>query len=232
MSLAMAHPWKHPDTGYYWVRKRVPDHLRAIVGKREERFSLRTREPSEAKRLHAQKLAEIEERWSNLRRGQRPLTPDEIMRDAGAIGDQVRQQLNIDPYQASTWDIEIGASLWNAIDGSAVYTDISQPLSSRERKKLDQQNIWFAFVDERLVTRGLSTESDDRQRLARAVSIEMQRVAQEHQSYLLGQTEIRSLGSGSLKPALRTPSSPLKFQTVIEGWLIERPNVSEAPYSL
>lgn len=119
MVLSIAHPWKHPDTGYYWFRKRIPDDLRAIVGKREERFSLRTREPSEAKRLHAQELAEIEERWSTLRRGQRSLSLDEITREASAIGDQVRQQLNVDPYQAFTWDIEIGASLWNAIDGRA-----------------------------------------------------------------------------------------------------------------
>jgi hypothetical protein len=45
----------------------VPDDLRDLVGKREERFGLGTRDPSEAKRLHALKLAEVEERWANLR---------------------------------------------------------------------------------------------------------------------------------------------------------------------
>src|SRR5438132_12549166 len=29
-------PWKHPDSGYYWFRKRVPDDLRDAIGKREE----------------------------------------------------------------------------------------------------------------------------------------------------------------------------------------------------
>lgn len=79
----MTRPWKHPDSGYYWFRKRVPDDLREAIGKREERFSLGTREPNEAKRLHAQKLAEVEERWSNLRRGQRPLFKDDIAREPG-----------------------------------------------------------------------------------------------------------------------------------------------------
>jgi len=45
MALAMARPWKHPKTGIYWLRKRVPDELRARLGKGEEKFTLRTRDP-------------------------------------------------------------------------------------------------------------------------------------------------------------------------------------------
>ncbi len=51
MPLAMARPWKHPKTGIFWLRKRVPDDLRPLVGKREEKRSLHTRDPAEAKRL-------------------------------------------------------------------------------------------------------------------------------------------------------------------------------------
>ena len=36
MALAMSRPWKHPKTGVYWLRKRVPDALQRLVGKREE----------------------------------------------------------------------------------------------------------------------------------------------------------------------------------------------------
>ena len=67
MALAMARPWKHPKTGIYWLRKRVPEDLRPILGKREEKRSLGTRDAAEAKRLHAQALAELEQRWANLR---------------------------------------------------------------------------------------------------------------------------------------------------------------------
>ena len=67
MVLAMARPWKHPKTGIFWLRKRVPDDLRPILGKREEKRSLGTRDSAEAKRLHAQALAELEQRWANLR---------------------------------------------------------------------------------------------------------------------------------------------------------------------
>jgi serine/threonine protein phosphatase PrpC len=47
--------------------QRVPDDLRAAVGRREEKFNLKRRDLVEAKRLCAQALIEIEQRWSNLR---------------------------------------------------------------------------------------------------------------------------------------------------------------------
>jgi hypothetical protein len=78
MTLPMARPQKHPHSGVYWLRKRVPDDLRQLVGKREEKRSLGTRNPEEAKRRRAEVLSEIEAQWANLRRGTRSLTPEEI----------------------------------------------------------------------------------------------------------------------------------------------------------
>jgi len=52
MSLAMARPWKHPNSGVFWLRRRVPDDLRQLIGKREEKRSLGTRNPEEAQRRH------------------------------------------------------------------------------------------------------------------------------------------------------------------------------------
>ena len=74
----MARPQKHPHSGVYWLRKRVPDDLRQLVGKREEKRSLGTRNPEEAKRRHGEVLSEIEAQWANLRRGTRSLTEEEI----------------------------------------------------------------------------------------------------------------------------------------------------------
>ena len=64
----MSSPWKHPKTGMYWVRRRVPSHLVDRVGKREEKKSLGTKDPVEAKRLYTQVNADIEARWANLDR--------------------------------------------------------------------------------------------------------------------------------------------------------------------
>lgn len=77
MALAMSRPWKHPKTGIYWLRKRVPDDLRKLVGKLEEKQSLGTRDPAEAKIKHLAALTAVEERWSNLRGGRRTLSERE-----------------------------------------------------------------------------------------------------------------------------------------------------------
>jgi len=50
MSLAMSRPWKHPKSGVYWVRKRVPDDLLKLVGKREEKRSLQPHARDEHRR--------------------------------------------------------------------------------------------------------------------------------------------------------------------------------------
>ena len=80
MALAITRPWKHPKSGIYWLRKRVPDDLLAAVGKREEKFSLNTRDPAEAKRLLAAALVALEERWGNLRAPVRKLDNSELHR--------------------------------------------------------------------------------------------------------------------------------------------------------
>jgi hypothetical protein len=185
---------------------------------------LGTRNPAEAKRLHAIKLAEVEERWSNLRVGQRPLSPDDIAREAAAIGDQVRRQLEADPYQALRWDIEIGASLWTVgVTNGHYYTDITEPLSPAEEKRLGQRVMCYGLVDQRLAENGSAVQPDDRERLARAVSLELQRIVQDHHAYLLGKREVRLIGVGT--SAIRVAAAPVTFQTIIEGWLIEkRPN--------
>jgi hypothetical protein len=226
----MTRPWKHPDSGFYWFRKRVPDDLREAVGKREERFSLGTRDPTEAKRLHVLKLAEVEERWSNLRNGNRPLSPDDIARETAAIGDQLRRQLEADPYQPFRWHIEIGASLWGIGDADGqFYTDIAQPLSPADGKRVSQKAMCYALVDERLAARGLAAQVDDRERLARAVSLELQRIAQDHQAYLLGKIEVRAIGGAP--SAIRAVATPLKFETIIQGWLVEKKPNQKTEYS-
>jgi uncharacterized protein DUF6538 len=58
--LLMSRPFKHPKTGIFWLRKRVPKDLVSIVGKAEVSRSLAMRDPSEAKTRRLQALAELE----------------------------------------------------------------------------------------------------------------------------------------------------------------------------
>ena len=85
MVLKMSRPVKHSKTGIYQLRKRVPDHLIEIVGKREEKRSLKTRDPHEAKIVHAELLAEIEKRWRQLSEGLISLSHKQAVAMAGAI---------------------------------------------------------------------------------------------------------------------------------------------------
>lgn len=49
-SVAMPLPYKHPKTGVYWLRQTVPERLRSLVGQRELKRSLKTKDSEEAKR--------------------------------------------------------------------------------------------------------------------------------------------------------------------------------------
>jgi integrase len=64
---AMATPWKHPNSGIYYLRLEVPISLRHIIGKREIKKSLRTTSFSAAKTLFAQKYAEAQQLFSAAR---------------------------------------------------------------------------------------------------------------------------------------------------------------------
>lgn len=69
MVCAMARPWKHPATGVYWYRKVVPAPLRAVVGQRELKWSLGTKDAEEAKRRYPAMAARAEHKLKDARRG-------------------------------------------------------------------------------------------------------------------------------------------------------------------
>jgi integrase len=219
----MSRPWKHPDSGYYWFRRRVPDDIRVLVGKREERLSLGTRDPVEAKRLHALKLVEIEERWSNLRRSQRQLSPDEIAREAALAAAGVRRQLDVDPYQSIDWDVEVGATLWASHrDQGEPYTDIREAIPAADQRRIRHRSMCFEIIDRHLVGRGLLPQENDRERLAKALTFELQKLMQQHNALLLGNA---GANQEYMRPVDRLPpptSTPLAFDTILDGWKLEK----------
>jgi hypothetical protein len=70
LSLPMTRPYKHPKTGMYWVRKVVPQELRPLIGQGELKRSLKTKDPTEARRLAPSTIAELEQIVANARMGQ------------------------------------------------------------------------------------------------------------------------------------------------------------------
>ena len=102
----MSRPWRHPRTGMYWFRKAIPDDLRGILGKREEKFSLRTKNPGEAQALHAKRAAEIAEKWARLR-GNAPLDHVDLFGLAGEMYRDMLAKNQRNPGGPGKWHAEI-----------------------------------------------------------------------------------------------------------------------------
>ena len=98
MVLAMSRPWPNPKTGVFWFRRRVPRDLLALVGKREEKASLGTKEVGEAKRRHAAHAALVESRWANLRSGVRQLNMLEVHAIAGEFYEDLIPKFRIGQF--------------------------------------------------------------------------------------------------------------------------------------
>lgn len=65
----IAQPFRHPDSGIYYLRRRVPDDLRHIIGRTEIRRSLNTRNHHQAKAAFASAYADSERLFSDARQG-------------------------------------------------------------------------------------------------------------------------------------------------------------------
>jgi hypothetical protein len=73
-SIKMPTPRKRPTSDFYWIRKKVPVGLRALVGKTEIWASLGTKDERKALIKIGAVNAEIEAEWARLRAGGVPAT--------------------------------------------------------------------------------------------------------------------------------------------------------------
>ncbi|WP_422775627.1 DUF6538 domain-containing protein [Pseudomonas jessenii] len=71
----IAQPFRHPDSGIYYLRRRVPDDIRQVIGKTEIRRSLNTRNHQQAKAAFAIAYAESERFFHQVRSGHACLSP-------------------------------------------------------------------------------------------------------------------------------------------------------------
>src|SRR5690242_7423977 len=94
MVCCMARPWKHPVTGVYWFRKVVPAALGDIIGKRELKWSLGTKDPAEARRRYPAAAEQADTMLANAKRGIKPggvsLTAEQI---EGLGGEWLKRKL-------------------------------------------------------------------------------------------------------------------------------------------
>lgn len=97
MVCALGTPKRHPESGIFQFRKRVPERLRESVGKREIKFSLQTRDPAEARLLNLEAMLRLERQWSGV---------DLVALDAGGRPLLHLQCKSVTPARPATVDHE------------------------------------------------------------------------------------------------------------------------------
>lgn len=144
--VAMAHPWKHPKTGMYYLRKSVPEDVRPILKKREIKTSLKTKDPRKAKELFIPELARAEALINSARKGEvlisskqasafagawlrRALAEDEALREAGSFPAEEQESIGGSlPYSLSLDHIADAAESGKGL--SLVRADIQETLEA------------------------------------------------------------------------------------------------------
>lgn len=240
MALAMARPWKHPTTGIYWFRKRVPDELQKLVGKREEKQSLGTRDPAEAKRKHLAVLSSVEERWANLRTGPRSLTEREAHEIAQYAYDYWLATFGDNPSD-HPWKIALGEklfpppeSLWNRPPS----TGFEWEKVKDEGEIFEMEGYCVRSADERLKFLGLPADDANRQKLAKALASAIQRA-----SLVLAEWAKGNLGHGKVPAPIAAgfgeghaalpakAKEPVPFDDLIKGWASEKKPAAKTLYA-
>lgn len=168
MVLQMARPVRHPKTGIYLFRKRVPDALREIVGKTEEKISLGTRDAAEARILHSRVAAEVEARWQQFAKGVQTLTH----RQAEAIAGEIYLAM-ISEHEENPDHLRMSALLFDRVmlgkPGVKTYHFGTDPVETKAifQRRMTTRNQ--RFVDDWLAGKGLLLDVDSHKRLLAAV---------------------------------------------------------------
>lgn len=197
----MTRPVRHPKTGVYWFRKRVPAALVPLVGKREERRSLATKDPQEAKRACARVGAEVDRRWASLRRGAANLDHREAHALAGEVYHDIVGRNEREPGSAWGWSLE-------ADQQARLQARYGDP-----QAELDLAELLAPEINGVLDARGIAVDDVTWERLKRAVGDAM---LQAHQ-------HLAKRARGDFRPdpdADRFPAAESDAFTWDEAWLL------------
>jgi hypothetical protein len=142
---------------------------------------VQTRDPAEAKRRHAEALAEIEARWANLRAVPKALTEREAHQSAVTVHDRWLQQHQENPSQQTAWNVDLANRLFAPPRRLRSY-DISDPdfegSMDEDSLQISGMEKWcFEIADECLVAHGLRVDEAGRSVLAGAVAAALQRAS-------------------------------------------------------
>ncbi|WP_026615465.1 site-specific integrase [Ensifer aridi] len=237
MALTMARPWKHPKTGVYWLRRRVPDDLKPLVGKREEKRSLRTKDASEARRLHAIALAELEQRWANLRAPAKTISELDAFRMVQIFEQNVLHHHSQNPSSQTYWNPEIGKLAFRSprpLGAGFPAADI-WTLEDRPREVAAYEDDCRKMASEHLADIGLVVDDASREKLAVAIAHALQRSAiklsqmanGDWQGFSLVENRPTSIAAEPVEKPANGPS----LSELAEGWAKEKSPTKKTEYT-
>jgi integrase len=227
MALAMTRPYKHSKTGVYWLRKVVPEVLRAAIGKRELVQSLGTKDPKEARAKAPAVIAAFEAVLEAARAGGDRLTLKEI---TALCGEWYRAECELwgdDPDQVGDLDIYEDL-LHDQIERSE--DEDRDPTREAVVKLTPQDRVEAAAL---LKAHRYPTDPATMNRLARAIFDMRFRFIAEMKRRLHGDwTPDKTLAKF---PALVLREAPetapkLTFQALVAAWAAESGTAGKALY--
>ncbi|MCE7028093.1 DUF6538 domain-containing protein [Jiella avicenniae] len=207
MVLQMARPWKHPNSGVYYIRVRVPTDLVGLVGRRLEKQSLRTKDVGEARVRFSKSMAEITERWSNLRAGLVRPTYEQM------------NAYSSDFFKTYCQEIETGrwSPFWDEAFGAIAAQFIEQPDDVAVHQEFrrhcgDQINTYFTSRGIRIAPE-MQGAVDLRiaKAIVDAIGVRTRRILEN--DYALDQTEAKYQ-----RPASAASKSSLKLEQAFETY--------------
>jgi len=211
-----------------------------LVGKREEKRSLKTRDPAEAKRRLLQALTELEAQWANLRAGPRTLTEREAHDFAAVAHDRWLEMHRDNPSEQAFWPTNVGEKVFAPpppIDCSLPISEIVTSGFDKDTLKIMELKEWcFRSADDFATARGLVLDEDSRVRLAKAVAAAIQRASLTVDRYARGEHSPESVWASG--PALETRSQravsgsgkSVKFDELMAGWASEKRPAAKTAY--
>lgn len=102
MVLRMANPTRTKNGTYYFIQ-RVPADLISKVGTKVYSFSLKTKDPAEARSKFLVEAARIEREHTALRSAPAPIPYRTIVALAGQADNEFTQSLSDEPGESSIW---------------------------------------------------------------------------------------------------------------------------------
>ncbi|TGD66248.1 hypothetical protein EYC08_05025 [Tabrizicola sp. WMC-M-20] len=103
MALQMARPHKHPKTGVYYFRQRVPTDLRRLIGDKIVSRSLRTKDPQVAKLANAAEVQKQATIWERHRKQPEPLPHAQVVALSGILYPDLMAMMQLEPGEPQIW---------------------------------------------------------------------------------------------------------------------------------